>query len=38
MFGVPIDGFDYRSQESNGHGSYHDIEDPDQITLVLAIL
>jgi len=38
MFGIPIDGFDYRPQESNGHKSYHDIEDPDQIALVLAIL
>ena len=40
VFGVPIDGFDYRDQERNGHSSYHDVEDPDQITTIvhLAIL
>jgi hypothetical protein len=31
MFGIPIDGFDYRPQESDGHSGYHDVEDPDQI-------
>ena len=35
MFGIPIDGFDYRPQESDGHSSYHDVEDPDQIMLSL---